>query len=267
MSWSRSRCRDAERCGATPRTAISHPAALPAAGPVRKPFAVRRGAVGRRRESSCWARSSTAPWRADLKVGMRDGTDHHAALRRRRRSHSHRLRLEGGRMSEPVCTSSARVCTRRGKVGRDFTECGVVAARAALRDAGLDWRQIQLVAGAGHHPQRLSPASSPGATFAQKLGWTGIQCRRATPRALSGSQALQSARAPDHGRPVRCGPGDRRRHHPPKSFFAPVGGERRNDPDWQRFHLIGATSTVYFALLAPAPRWTSTAPRSRTSPR
>ena len=36
----------------------------------------------------------------------------------------------------------------------------------------------------------------------------------------------------------------------PKGFFAPVGGERRNDPDWQRFHLIGATNTVYFALLA-----------------
>jgi len=36
----------------------------------------------------------------------------------------------------------------------------------------------------------------------------------------------------------------------PKGFFAPVGGERRNDPDWQRFHLIGATNPVYFALLA-----------------
>jgi len=36
----------------------------------------------------------------------------------------------------------------------------------------------------------------------------------------------------------------------PKGFFAPVGGERRDDPDWQRFHLIGATNTVYFALLA-----------------
>ena len=35
-----------------------------------------------------------------------------------------------------------------GKWGRDFTEYGVVAARAALAEAGLDWRQIQLVAGA-----------------------------------------------------------------------------------------------------------------------
>lgn len=33
-----------------------------------------------------------------------------------------------------------------GKWGRDFTEYGVVAARAALAEAGLDWTQIQLVA-------------------------------------------------------------------------------------------------------------------------
>ena len=35
-----------------------------------------------------------------------------------------------------------------GKWGNDFTEYGVAAARAALNEAGLDWRQIQLVAGA-----------------------------------------------------------------------------------------------------------------------
>jgi acetyl-CoA acetyltransferase len=36
----------------------------------------------------------------------------------------------------------------------------------------------------------------------------------------------------------------------PKGFFAPVGGERKSDPDWLRFHLLGATNPVYFALLA-----------------
>jgi len=29
-----------------------------------------------------------------------------------------------------------------------------------------------------------------------------------------------------------------------------VGGERKNDPDWLRFHLLGATNPVYFALYA-----------------
>ena len=36
----------------------------------------------------------------------------------------------------------------------------------------------------------------------------------------------------------------------PKGFFAPVGGERRDDPDWLRFHLLGATNPAYFALYA-----------------
>ena len=60
-----------------------------------------------------------------------------------------------------------------GKWGRDFTEYGVVAGRAALRDAGLDWRQIQLVAGADTIRNGY-PGFVAGATFAQKLGWTGI---------------------------------------------------------------------------------------------
>ena len=44
-----------------------------------------------------------------------------------------------------------------GKWGSDFTEYGVAAARAALREASLDWRQIQLVAGA-YDPPRVHDA-------------------------------------------------------------------------------------------------------------
>ena len=36
----------------------------------------------------------------------------------------------------------------------------------------------------------------------------------------------------------------------PKGFFAPVGGDRKDDPDWLRFHLLGATNPAYFALYA-----------------
>src|ERR1039458_7559551 len=36
----------------------------------------------------------------------------------------------------------------------------------------------------------------------------------------------------------------------PKGFFAPVGGDRKDDPDWLRFHLRGATTPTYFALYA-----------------
>ncbi|MEZ5206047.1 MAG: lipid-transfer protein [Acidimicrobiales bacterium] len=36
----------------------------------------------------------------------------------------------------------------------------------------------------------------------------------------------------------------------PKGFFAPVGGDRPDDPDWLRFRLLGATNPTYFALYA-----------------
>ncbi len=93
------------------------------------------------------------------------------------------------------------------------------------------------------------PGFVAGATFAQKLGWNGIPVTSSYAACASGSQALQSARAQ-----ILAGICDVAlvigADTTPKGFFAPVGGERRNDPDWQRFHLIGATNTVYFALLA-----------------
>ncbi len=124
------------------------------------------------------------------------------------------------------------------KWGNDFTEYGMVAARAALAESGLDWRQIQFVAGADTIRNGY-PGFVAGATFAQKLGWTGVPVSSSYAACPSGSQALQSARANilagfcDVALVVDA-------DTTPKGFFAPVGGERRNDPDWQRFHLIGS---------------------------
>src|SRR6202008_3509047 len=93
------------------------------------------------------------------------------------------------------------------------------------------------------------PGFVAGATFAQKLGWNGVPVSSSYAACASGSQALPSAPAQilagfcDVALVVGA-------DTTPKGFFAPVGGERRNDPDWQRFHLIGATNPVYFALLA-----------------
>lgn len=135
-----------------------------------------------------------------------------------------------------------------GKWGRDFTEYGMVAARAALDDAGVAWTDIEHVAGA-ETIRNGYPGFVSGSTFAQKLGWTGVTVSSSYAACASGAQALQAARAN-----ILAGFCDVAlvigADTTPKGFFAPVGGERRDDPDWLRFHLLGATNPVYFALAA-----------------
>ena len=135
-----------------------------------------------------------------------------------------------------------------GKWGRDFTEYGVVAARAALAEAGVDWRQIQLVAGADTIRNGY-PGFIAGSTFAQKLGWNGVPVSSSYAACASGSQALQSARAQ-----ILAGFCDVAlvigADTTPKGASPRSAVNAENDPDWQRFHLIGATNPVYFALLA-----------------
>jgi acetyl-CoA acetyltransferase len=135
-----------------------------------------------------------------------------------------------------------------GKWGRDFVEYGLVAARAALADAGLAWTDIGHVAGA-ETIRNGYPGFVAGGTFAQRLGWTGVSVSSSYAACASGAQALQAARAN-----ILAGFCDVAlvigADTTPKGFFAPVGGERRDDPDWLRFHLLGATNPVYFALAA-----------------
>jgi len=135
-----------------------------------------------------------------------------------------------------------------GKWGNDFTEYGLVAARRALTDARLAWRDIQYVAGADTIRNGY-PGFVAGATFAQKLGWTGVRVSSSYAACASGAHALQSARAQilagfcDVALVVGA-------DTTPKGFFAPVGGERTSDPDWLRFRVLGATNPTYFALYA-----------------
>jgi acetyl-CoA acetyltransferase len=135
-----------------------------------------------------------------------------------------------------------------GKWGSDFTEYGVVAARAALADAGIEWPDIQYVAGADTIRNGY-PGFIAGATFAQKLGWTGVRVSSSYAACASGAQAIQNARAQ-----ILAGFCDVAlvigADTTPKGFFAPVGGERTSDPDWLRFRLLGATNPTYFALYA-----------------
>jgi len=58
-----------------------------------------------------------------------------------------------------------------GKWGDDFTSYGMVAARTALADAGLQWTDVQYVAGADTIRNGY-PGFVSGSTFAQKLSDT-----------------------------------------------------------------------------------------------
>jgi acetyl-CoA acetyltransferase len=135
-----------------------------------------------------------------------------------------------------------------GKWGRNFVEYGVEASRAALADAGLDWRDIQFVSGADTIRNGY-PGYVSGATFAQALGWQGAPVASSYAACASGATALNAARAQilsglcDVALVVGA-------DTTPKGFLAPTAGERGADPDWLRFRLLGATNPTYFALYA-----------------
>jgi acetyl-CoA acetyltransferase len=135
-----------------------------------------------------------------------------------------------------------------GKWGKNFVEYGVKAARDALKDAGLEWKDIQFVSG-GDTIRNGYPGYVAGATFAQALGWTGAQVASSYGACASGAQAINTART--H---ILAGLCDVAlvvgADSAPKGFFAPQSGERPDDPDWLRFRLLGATNPIYFALYA-----------------
>ncbi|WP_306984430.1 lipid-transfer protein [Streptomyces canus] len=135
-----------------------------------------------------------------------------------------------------------------GKWGRGFVEYGVTAARAALADAGLEWRDIGSIVGAdtvrGGYPGHVA-----GATFAKALGWQGARVASVYAACASGAQAVAAARAQ-----ILAGLADVvlvvGADAAPKGFFRPAGGDRPEDPDWLRFRILGATNPTYFGLYA-----------------
>jgi acetyl-CoA acetyltransferase len=135
-----------------------------------------------------------------------------------------------------------------GKWGRNFVEYGVKAAQDALKDAGLEWKDVQFVSG-GDTVRNGYPGYVAGATFAQALGWSGARVASSYGACASGTQAIDNACAQ-----IQAGYCDVAlvvgADSTPKGFLAPQGGERPTDPDWLRFRLLGATNPTYFAFYA-----------------
>lgn len=153
----------------------------------------------------------------------------------------------GGRMNGEVAVLGAGMHPW-GKWGRGFVEYGVVAARAALADAGVDWRDVGSIVGAdtvrGGYPGYVA-----GATFAKALGWQGARVASVYAACASGAQAVGTARTQ-----ILAGLADVvlvvGADAAPKGFFRPAGGDRADDPDWLRFRVLGATNPAYFGLYA-----------------
>jgi acetyl-CoA acetyltransferase len=134
-----------------------------------------------------------------------------------------------------------------GKWGHNFVQYGVAAAREALADAGVPWRDVSFVSG-GATVRCGYPGYVAGATFAQALGWQGAEVNTSYAACASGSQALAAARnkilAGECEVALVVGADTT-----PKGFLAPAKGYRPDDPDWVRFYL-GITNPTYFALYA-----------------
>jgi acetyl-CoA acetyltransferase len=135
-----------------------------------------------------------------------------------------------------------------GKWGKNFVEYGIAAGRAALADAGLEWKDIQFCSGA-ETVRNGYPGYVAGATFAQAFGWSGARVATSYAACASGATSMNAARAQ-----ILAGLCDVAlvigADTTPKGFLAPNAGERWDDPDWLRFRLIGATNPTYFALYA-----------------
>jgi acetyl-CoA acetyltransferase len=160
---------------------------------------------------------------------------------------AHLHRCEGNRLMEQVAVLGVGMHPW-GKWGRNFVEYGVAAARDALEDSGVAWDDIGFVAGASTMRNGY-PGYVAGATFAQALGWTGIPVTSAYGACASGAMALEAAR-----QRILSGMCDVAlvvgADTTPKGFLKPNSGERRDDPDWLRFHVLGATNPTYFAMYA-----------------
>jgi acetyl-CoA acetyltransferase len=135
-----------------------------------------------------------------------------------------------------------------GKWGRNFVEYGVQAARDALADADLAWKDVQFVAG-GDTMRNGYPGYVAAASVAQAMGWSGAQVTSTYGACATGAQAIDVARSR-----ILAGLCEVAlvvgADAAPKGFFAPAGGDRPTDPDWLRFRLLGATNPIYFGLYA-----------------
>ncbi|MBC8186737.1 MAG: lipid-transfer protein, partial [Proteobacteria bacterium] len=80
-----------------------------------------------------------------------------------------------------------------GKWGRNFAEYGVFAIKAAMKDAGLEWKDVDFIVG-GDTMRNGYPGYVAGATFAKAMGWTGVPIASCYAACATGAHAIEIAR-------------------------------------------------------------------------
>ena len=152
-----------------------------------------------------------------------------------------------------------------GKWGRPFVEYGLAAARDALADAGLGWRDMQFVSGADTIRNGY-PGFVSGATFAQALGWTGARVASVYAACASGAVAIANARAQILAGlcDVALGGG---RGHDPEGLLRPRGRRPQGRPGLVALPPHGRDATPPTSPSTPAAAWIASARPRRTSRR
>jgi len=130
---------------------------------------------------------------------------------------------------------------------KKFVDYGLVAADSALKDAHLEWKDIQFIA-SGSTIYSGTPGVLAGSVLAEQMGWTGIPVTSNYNACASGAYAMDVARAR-----ILAGLCDIAlcvgMDWAPKGFFAPAESKDPKDLDVLRFKL-GATNPTYFGLYA-----------------
>jgi acetyl-CoA acetyltransferase len=138
-----------------------------------------------------------------------------------------------------------------GRFDKSSVELAVAATAAALKDAGLDWRDVQGVGAAssqfsGGFGWRLS-----GNELVQAMGETGIPVANLSAACAAGGAAFHSAYTmiASGMLDVAVAFGAEKM---PQGFIArpPGGSDDPTDVEFLRWATVGATNTVYWALEA-----------------
>ena len=80
-----------------------------------------------------------------------------------------------------------------GKWGKNFVEYGVVAIKDAMKDANLEWKDVDFIVG-GDTMRNGYPGYVAGATFAKAMGWTGVPIASCYAACATGAHAIEIAR-------------------------------------------------------------------------